>query len=184
MVSEVLRAGARAGSEEEACGSGVSSEGECKGGASGGVSGVPDGREGAARGVRELRGKDERRAGGAMFGMFPERGAAGGEEVGVGADEEELMGEVEELKGELERLRREGVMDDEVDGAYWMLGQGRGLEYAREVVGRYLGARRVKLSVETKGISREEHDALLGRAAPRGVDREEYERLMREMQGG
>lgn len=40
------------------------------------------------------------------------------------------------------------------------------------------------VSVEVRAVSREEHDALLGREASRGVDADEYQRLMKQAQEG
>ena len=101
---------------------------------------------------------------------------------------EELL----EMKGRLERLRREGVLDDDVDGAYWAVErvlEGRGwgtvggaLDYAREVVGRYEVEVRERVRIEVREVTKEEHDGMMGeeRVEVRGVDREEYERMMRE----
>ena len=125
--------------------------------------------------------------------MFSGEGVAGSEGEGVGSDEEEVMESVEEMKRELERLRMEGVLDSDIDGAYWGLEQaqkGRGgmvgaVEYAGEVLARYGKARGVVvLVVEAKRISKEEHDAMAGEMMPsRTLTKEEYERMMREAQG-
>ena len=103
------------------------------------------------------------------------------------------MERVEEMKGELERLRLEGVLDSDIDGAYWGLQQaqlGRGgmvaaVEYALEVMARYGKARQGVVMVEAKRISKEAHDALAGELMPsRTLTKEEYERMMREVEGG
>lgn len=93
------------------------------------------------------------------------------------------------LRARLEELRREGKFDEDVDAAYWTAdralssrgGMGPALDYAREVVARYDPAARAKLKLSVRGISKEEHDAMVGER-PKIMTRDEYERMMREAQ--
>ena len=93
------------------------------------------------------------------------------------------MEEILKVRGELERLRREGVLDEDVESAYWMLGQGQELGWAKEVVARYAKAAGKKVETKVALISREEHEKMMGREGPREVGKEEYERMMREVEG-
>ncbi len=96
------------------------------------------------------------------------------------------------LKARLEQLRWEGKTDEDIDAAYWTVDralEGRGfasptvaLSYGREVVARYDQAARKKVELQTRTLTKEEHDALLASDAPKSVSREDYERMMREAQ--
>ena len=102
-----------------------------------------------------------------------------------------MRDELERLRKRLEELRVEGKFDEDVDAAYWtadraLSGRGWGgigpaLDYAREVVGRYESGRK-RVEVVTRGISKAEHDALVGGEKPKIMTRDEYERMMREAQ--
>lgn len=96
------------------------------------------------------------------------------------------------LRARLEQLRWEGKTDEDIDAAYWTVDralEGRGwgtptaaLSYGREVVARYDQAARRKIELQTRTLTKEEHDALLASDAPKSVSREDYERMMREAQ--
>ena len=96
-------------------------------------------------------------------------------------------------KAKLEKLRRDGVFDSDVDGVYWTLEQALkgntyalgALQYADEVLARYGQVERKPVAVAAaKTISKAEHDALLDKPATQSIDREAYERMMREAQDG
>lgn len=96
-----------------------------------------------------------------------------------------------DAKAKLEKLRREGVFDSDVDGVYWTLEQALlgntyalgALQYADEVLQRYGAVERKPTTVSAaKTISKAEHDALLDKPATQSIDREAYERMMREAQ--
>lgn len=123
---------------------------------------------------------------GGEFGADVEGGQDGSEPTG-----DAVRDELERLRKRLEELRVEGKFDEDVDAAYWtadraLSGRGWGgigpaLDYAREVVGRYESGRK-RVEVVTRGISKAEHDALVGGDKPKIMTRDEYERMMREAQ--
>lgn len=94
-------------------------------------------------------------------------------------------------KAKLEKLRNDGVFDSDIDGVYWSLEQALlgntyalgVLQYADEVLARYGQVERKPVAVSAaKTISKAEHDALLDKPATQSIDREAYERMMREAQ--
>lgn len=98
--------------------------------------------------------------------------------------------EVLKLRTALEVLTLEGNLDSDIQAAYFDLAQAppssmrlkASMAYAREVLARYDQAYRVSIPVSARVITKEEHDALLDGPGPKGVSREEYERMMREAQ--
>jgi len=125
-------------------------------------------------------------------GVGRECGAdVGGRKASGGRTGADMRDELERLRKRLEELRVEGKFDEDVDAAYWtadraLSGRGWGgigpaLDYAREVVGRYESGRK-RVEMVTRGISKAEHDALVGGDRPKIMTRDEYERMMREAQ--
>lgn len=94
------------------------------------------------------------------------------------------------LRADLERLRSEGSFDPDIDAAYFDLGRAldqrsgmpRAVMFAQEVLARYDAAYRQQAKVSARTITKAEHDAMLDGPQPKGVSREEYERMMREAQ--
>lgn len=141
-----------------------------------------------------MRRGDERHEGVAVLGVLSGAGVAGSESARVDSDSREagMREELLALKTRLEQLRWEGKTDEDIDAAYWTVDralEGRGwgtptaaLEYGREVVARYDQALRKKVELQTRALTKEEHDALLASDAPKSVSREDYERMMREAQ--
>lgn len=94
------------------------------------------------------------------------------------------------LRSDLESLRANGSFDPDIDAAYFDLGRAldqrssvaSAVSFAKEVLARYDKTYRAAAQVKARTITKEEHDALLDGPTPKGVSREEYERMMREAQ--
>lgn len=97
------------------------------------------------------------------------------------------------LRARLAEIRQGGAFDADIDGAYWTADRALGgvgnramaLDYARDVVARYAAHDVAKPApVVSRGISKEEHDAMLGREPQRSLSKEEYDRMIAEAQNG
>lgn len=102
----------------------------------------------------------------------------------------EMKDKLQRLRADLVKAQWDGAFEPEVESALWTVKRalageaeyGSAVEYAINTL-RSIGVYeqpKVAFTV-SRTISKAEHDAMLGRES-RGVDKEEYERMMREAQ--
>jgi len=102
----------------------------------------------------------------------------------VGTERRELL----ELRTRLYGHLQQGMMHPDVDAAYWTVDRALAgkvsvdlaCRYAREALSAVEPP--VRVEVQARVISKEEHDAMLEGSAQRSVSKEDYERMMREAQ--
>ena len=106
----------------------------------------------------------------------------------VGAERRELL----ELRTRLYGHLQQGMMNPDVDAAYWTVDRAlagkasvdAAIRYARETLEAAVPLEeRPRVELKTRTLTKAEHDAMMeGKEPSRGVSREEYERMMREAQ--
>ena len=139
-----------------------------------------------------LRGPDERHQGEEVLGLLSSANPAWRDKARVGSDlgREAMTDELLRLRTALYAHVQQGLMNVDVDAAYWTVDRAlagkadaaTAVRYAKETLATLEPPKRVELQART--ISKAEHDALLDGPAPKSVSREEYERMMKEAQDG
>jgi hypothetical protein len=140
--------------------------------------------------VLVLRGPDERHQSEEVLGLLPGANPAWRDEEGTAGNlgREAMTDELLRLRTALYAHVQQGLMNVDVDAAYWTVDRAlagkadaaMAVRYAKETLATLEPPKRVELQART--ISKAEHDALLDGPAPKSVSREEYERMMREAQ--
>jgi len=140
--------------------------------------------------VLVLRGPDERHQGEEVLGLLSSANPAWRDKARVGSDlgREAMTDELLRLRTALYAHVQQGLMNVDVDAAYWTVDRAlagkadaaTAVRYAKETLATLEPPKRVEL--QARAISKAEHDALLDGPAPKSVSREEYERMMLEAQ--
>jgi len=140
--------------------------------------------------VLVLRGPDERHQSEEVLGLLPSADLAWRDEEGTAGNlgREAMTDELLRLRTALYAHVQQGLMNVDVDAAYWTVERalaGKGdaavaVRYAKETLATLEPPKRVEL--QARAISKAEHDALLDGPTPKSVSREDYERMMKEAQ--
>jgi hypothetical protein len=127
-----------------------------------------------------------------LLGLLSSAGIASGAEAWVDVDSREagMRDELLVLRTKLYGYAQQGLVNPDVDAAYWMVDRALAGKASADAAVRYAKETleglepRKPVELKTRTLTKAEHDALLDGPAPKSVSKEDYERMMREAQDG